>query len=58
MTNAIDKQLVKILACPDCQGEVKLKRTKKLEYLVCTQCKRKFEIKNGIPRMLPKEILD
>ncbi len=51
----IDKQLLNILACPDDKAEVKYKKTAKKETLVCTKCKRVFEVKQGIPIMLPKE---
>jgi uncharacterized protein YbaR (Trm112 family) len=45
----MDERLLQVLACPDCHGDIKLvKKT-----LICQKCKRKFEIKNGIPVMLP-----
>ena len=51
----LDKKLLDILACPDCHGQINLKTTKAKETLVCGQCQRVFEVKNGIPVMLPKE---
>ncbi len=51
--NQLQKQFFDILACPDCKGSVKVNKTK--TSLVCSKCKRKFSIKNGIPIMLPKE---
>lgn len=68
---ALDKKLLKILACPDCKGNIKyikasrklsIKKSKKSvksrsagESLKCVKCKREFEVKNGIPIMLPKD---
>ena len=47
----IDKQLLDILACPACHGDVELKENK----IVCRQCARKYPIKDGIPIMLVDE---
>ncbi len=47
----IDKELLAILACPACQGDVELKSDK----IVCRSCGRKYPIKNGIPVMLVDE---
>jgi len=47
----IDEELLKILACPLCKTDVILKENK----LVCTKCKRKYPIKDGIPIMLIEE---
>ena len=47
----IDKDLLEILACPACKGDVE----KKDEKIVCTQCGRKYPIKDGIPIMLVDE---
>ena len=47
----IDKELLSILACPGCQGDVALKDEK----IVCLQCGRKYPIKDGIPIMLVDE---
>lgn len=44
----IDKELLKILACPDCKGDVELKDNK----VVCKKCAKKYPIHNGIPVML------
>lgn len=51
----IDKKLLKILACPDDKADVKYQHKGKKETLTCTKCKRVFQVKNGIPIMLPKE---
>jgi uncharacterized protein len=47
----IDKELLAILACPACQGDVKLDNNK----IVCVKCGRKYPIKDGIPVMLVDE---
>ena len=47
----IDQELLKILACPACRGEVLLKDNK----VVCTKCGRKYPVKDGIPIMLVDE---
>ena len=47
----IDKELLDILACPYCKGNVILKDNK----IVCTACGRKYPIKDGIPIMLIEE---
>jgi len=47
----IDKELLDILACPDCKGDVELKDGK----IVCKKCGRKYPIRNGVPIMLVEE---
>lgn len=47
----IDQELLAILACPACQGDVILKEEK----IVCVKCQRKYPIKDGIPVMLVDE---
>ena len=47
----IDKELLAILACPACQGDVVFKD----ERIVCTKCGRKYPVKDGIPVMLVDE---
>lgn len=47
----IDKELLEILACPACKSDVILENEK----IVCTQCKKKYPIKDGIPIMLVDE---
>jgi hypothetical protein len=48
----ISKKLLKILACPMCKGDVKLKRRE----LICVGCGRRYPIVDGIPHMLPDEL--
>ncbi len=47
----IDKELLEILVCPACKGDVQLKDEK----IVCLKCNRKYPIKDGIPIMLVDE---
>jgi len=47
----IDKELLDILACPSCKGDVELKDGK----IVCLKCGLKYPIKDGIPIMLIDE---
>ena len=49
----IDKELLAILACPKCKGEIKL--TDKGDGLVCSACKLMYPIKDDIPVMLIDE---
>lgn len=47
----IDEELLKILACPLCKADVFLQENK----IVCTKCKRRYPIRDGIPIMLIEE---
>ena len=49
----ISAELLSILACPKCKGNVALNddQTK----LICQSCAREYEIKNGIPIMLAND---
>ncbi|MEA1935009.1 MAG: Trm112 family protein [Thermodesulfobacteriota bacterium] len=49
----ISQELLDILACPKCKGEVKLTESK--DGLLCDACKLLYEIKDGIPIMLIDE---
>ena len=44
---AISNELLDILACPDCKGDLKLGNGQKS--LDCTKCGENFDIKEGIP---------
>jgi len=52
-TMAISKELLDILACPKCKGEVHL--TEKGDGLVCSTCKCVYPIRDDIPVMLIDE---
>ncbi|MCK4810357.1 MAG: Trm112 family protein [Candidatus Omnitrophica bacterium] len=47
----IDEELLKILACPACKGDLVLKNNR----LVCVKCKKSYPIKDDIPVMLIEE---
>jgi len=49
----VDKELLEILACPKCKGELEL--TKDQDGLICCACKLVYEIRDGIPIMLIDE---
>jgi hypothetical protein len=54
----IDKDLLNILACPACKGEVYLveeKNEEEKERIVCKACGRRYPIRDGIPVMLIEE---
>ncbi len=50
---AIDKELLEILACPKCKGEIKL--TDEGDGLICETCRLKYPIRDDIPVMLIDE---
>jgi uncharacterized protein YbaR (Trm112 family) len=50
---AIDKELLEILACPKCKGDIVLTETE--DGLICNECKLKYPIKDDIPVMLVDE---
>ena len=47
----VNKELLEIIACPECKKDVILKRRK----IVCTGCGRQYPIKNNIPIMMVEE---
>ena len=53
MCIAIDQELLDILACPKCKGDIRL--TEKGDGLICDACKLVYPIKDGIPVMLIDE---
>ncbi len=49
----ISKELLEILACPQCKGEIRLNETG--DGLICDKCRLLYEIKDDIPIMLVEE---
>lgn len=49
----LDKELLEILACPKCKGD--LEYDAENNYLICHNCRLKFPIKEDIPIMLIEE---
>ncbi len=50
---AVSQELLDILACPQCKGDIKLNAAE--DGLVCDQCKLLYEIRDDIPIMLIDE---
>jgi hypothetical protein len=50
---AISKDLLEILACPQCKGDLRL--TEAGDGLICEKCRLMYEIKDDIPIMLIEE---
>ena len=51
----IDDELLEILACPKCKGEIRLNDEK--DGLICDACKLMYPIKDDIPVMLIDEAI-
>jgi uncharacterized protein len=49
----ISKELLEILVCPKCKGELRLNRTE--DGLICEKCRLVYEIREDIPIMLIDE---
>ena len=54
----ITKELMDILVCPVCKGDLILQSNSKESYhfLYCSQCNQEYPIDDGIPNMLPLEM--
>jgi len=52
---AIDKELLDILACPKCKGDIRLNDKK--DGLICEACRLMYPIKDDIPVMLIDEAI-
>lgn len=50
---AISKELLEVLACPKCKGDLRLAETQ--DGLICDACKLRYAIKEDIPIMLIDE---
>lgn len=49
----IDKELLDILTCPVCKGNIIYDEEN--QKLVCDKCGRKYPVRDGIPVMLEEE---
>jgi uncharacterized protein YbaR (Trm112 family) len=49
----VPPQLLEILVCPKCRGELEHRETESA--LVCTKCRLQYAIRDGIPIMLIDE---
>lgn len=52
---AVSKELLEILACPKCKGEISLNKAE--DGLICKACKLVYPIRDDIPVMLIDEAL-
>jgi len=50
---AISKELLEILACPKCKGDIYLNESE--DGLICDHCRLRYEIRDDIPIMLIEE---
>ena len=50
---ALDPELLNIMACPKCKGDIEL--TEKEDGLICRACKLFYRIEDDIPIMLIDE---
>jgi len=55
LSEVINKELLDIIACPKCKGDVSL--SKKGDALICHKCSLVYEIREGIPVMLIDEAI-
>jgi len=53
---AVSKELLDILVCPKCKGEVHL--NKEENRLICDKCKLMYKIEDDIPIMLIEEAIE
>lgn len=51
--NEISNDLLEILVCPVCKGDLEYDRNE--QKLICNNCRLKYPIKDGIPVMLEEE---
>ncbi|MGH7444758.1 MAG: Trm112 family protein [Longimicrobiales bacterium] len=49
----LDAQLLEILVCPKCKGELEYRSAQ--DELVCHTCRLRYEVRDGIPIMLIDE---
>ncbi|WP_459775212.1 Trm112 family protein [Aquifex pyrophilus] len=49
----LEKELLDILACPKCKGDLRYEQEK--DILVCENCQVYYEIREGIPVLLIEE---
>lgn len=52
---ALDDELLDILVCPKCKGELEYRSSDDEEALLCHECRLRYEVDDGIPIMLVDE---
>jgi uncharacterized protein YbaR (Trm112 family) len=50
MAKEVSKELLDVLCCPKCKGDLDYKKAK--NKLVCKACKKEYKVEEGIPIML------
>jgi uncharacterized protein YbaR (Trm112 family) len=53
MSTTLDPQLLQILVCPKCKGELEYRAAENA--LICNACRLRYEVRDGIPIMLIDE---
>ena len=51
----LDEELLAILVCPQCKGELEHRVDDAGEALICHACRLRYEVDDGIPIMLIDE---
>lgn len=51
----IDSRLAELLACPACESRPPVELQEDGTRLVCTECHRRYPVREGIPVMLTEE---
>jgi len=59
--SAMKRELMDILACPICKGDLELNVTEEDDEIItgtlyCQKCDEKYPIEDGIPNMLPPDL--
>ncbi len=49
----ISSELMEILACPECKGNVRLEESG--EGIICDKCRIRYPVRDGIPVMIAEE---
>jgi uncharacterized protein YbaR (Trm112 family) len=49
----LDERLLRIIVCPACRSSLEYKERRKV--LICTECGTRYEVRDGIPIMLPPD---
>jgi uncharacterized protein YbaR (Trm112 family) len=53
----LSKELIAVLACPACETRPPVRPNEDESELVCTECGRRYPVRDGIPVMLADEAL-
>lgn len=52
---ALDKEILEILCCPKCKGDLEYQREKNV--LICPKCRLVYKIEDDIPIMIVEEAI-